>query len=78
VPDRVWRYELGGYPVVKKWLGYRQSNRRDGKPLTSAELECLRVIIHCIAALLVLHPLLDDLYERAIENAFTLEELGIR
>lgn len=78
VPDRVWRYELGGYPVVKKWLGYRQANRRDGKSLTPAELECLRVIIHRIAALLAMHPHLDDLYEKAVENPFTIEELGLR
>jgi hypothetical protein len=22
VPESVWQYELGGYPVMKKWLGY--------------------------------------------------------
>jgi hypothetical protein len=25
VPDAVWTYQLGGYPVLKKWLGYRQA-----------------------------------------------------
>lgn len=23
-------YQLGAYPVLKKWLGYRQADRRDG------------------------------------------------
>ena len=78
VPERVWRYELGGYPVVKKWLGYRQAGRRDGKPLTPPELEHLRGIVHRLAALLALHARLDSLCERAIENAFTAEELGLR
>lgn len=78
VPERVWKYELGGYPVVKKWLGYRQAKRRDGKALTSPELDHLRGIVHRLAALLALHPRLDALYERTIENAFTAEELGLR
>ena len=77
VPERVWRYELGGYPVVKKWLGYRQAKRRDGKPLTSPELDHLRGIVHRVAALLVLHSRLDELYECAIDNPFTVEDLGL-
>jgi hypothetical protein len=28
VPEAVWSYQLGGYPVLKKWLGYRQADRR--------------------------------------------------
>lgn len=34
VPERVWHYQLGGYPVIKKWLGYRDAKRRPGRPLT--------------------------------------------
>ena len=37
VPEAVWQYQLAGYPVIKKWLGYRQADRRDGKPLTLGE-----------------------------------------
>ena len=37
VPDAVWGLELGGYPVLKKWLDYRQANRQAGRPLTLAE-----------------------------------------
>ena len=25
VPDAVWKYQLGGYQVLKKWLSYRES-----------------------------------------------------
>ena len=32
VPERVWMYELGGYPVLKKWLGYRHQGRIDPRP----------------------------------------------
>jgi len=39
VPEGVMRYELGGYAVLKKWLGYRHRDRRDGKPLTLADAQ---------------------------------------
>ncbi len=78
VPERVWRYELGGYPVLKKWLGYRGTGRRLGRPLTLAELDHLRTMIHRIAALLILHEQLDRAYERALADPFTAEELGVR
>jgi hypothetical protein len=77
VPRQVWRYELGGYPVIKKWLGYRDQKRHPGRPLTMDEIDHLRGIVHRIAALLLLHERLDQAYEEAIEDAFTLEDLGL-
>ncbi len=78
VPEAVWTYQLGGYPVLKKWLGYRQADRRDGKPLTEGERRWLRQMIQRIAALLAVGPTLDTLYQEAISNAFAASELGIR
>jgi hypothetical protein len=77
VPERVWRYELGGYPVIKKWLGYRDEKRRSGRGLTLGELNHLRSMVHRIAALLLLHDRLDSAYEKAIVAPFTAEELGL-
>ena len=77
VPEAVWTYQLGGYPVLKKWLGYRQADRRDGKPLTDDERKWFRQVIQRIAALLALGAELDDLYQRAAADAFTAAELGI-
>jgi hypothetical protein len=74
VPPEIWRYELGGYPVLKKWLGYRQANRRNGSPLSLQELDVLRDIIHRIGALLTLRPLLDAAYEKASEQAWLLDD----
>jgi hypothetical protein len=34
IPREILRYELGGYPVLKKWLGYRQAKRRDNAALS--------------------------------------------
>lgn len=77
VPEAVWTYQLGGYPVLKKWLGYRQADRRDDKPLTDDERKWFRQIIQRVAALLALGAELDSLYQRAAADAFTATELEI-
>ena len=77
VPELVWNYQLGGYPVLKKWLGYRQADRRDGKALTNDERRWFRQMVQRIGALLALGPSLDALYQDAAANAFTAEELQI-
>jgi len=78
VPVAVWRFELGGYPTLKKWLGYRQANRRGGHPLTLAEAHHLRSMIQRLAALLTLHQQLDQLYGAASALSLTVEDLGLR
>ncbi|MBX3499239.1 MAG: N-6 DNA methylase [Alphaproteobacteria bacterium] len=77
VPEAVWTYQVGGYPVLKKWLGYRQADRRAGAPLSNDERRWFRTIIQRIAALLALGPELDRLYQDAVGKAFTAAELGI-
>ena len=77
VPEAVWSYRLGGYPVLKKWLGYRQANRRTGAPLTLDERSWFRSMVQRIAALLALGPELNELYAKAASNAFSAEELDI-
>jgi hypothetical protein len=76
VPSQVWRYEMGGYPVIKKWLGYRQANRRDNEPLTLQELDDLRGVVLRVAALLTLRPKLDAAYEQAAAACWSVEELS--
>ena len=78
VPSAVWQYQLGGYPVIKKWLGYRQADRRNGNPLTLTESKWLRSVVQRIAALLAYGDELNSLYAKASEVAFTAEDLGIR
>jgi hypothetical protein len=77
VPRAVWAYELGGYPVLKKWLGYREAKRRDGRPLTLEEAGHLRGMVQRIAAVLTLHDELNAAYQRALEGCFTAEDLGL-
>lgn len=73
VPEEVWRYELGGYPVLKKWLGYRDARRRNNRPLTLPEKDHFRGMVQRIAALLSLRLRLNELYEAAAADAWTVE-----
>jgi hypothetical protein len=78
VPAAVWDYELGGYPVLKKWLGYRQASRGEQKALTLEERRHFRSMIQRLAAVLTLEQQANKLYEAAAAAAFTAEVLGVR
>ena len=53
VPAAVWRYKLGGYQVLKKWLSYRERNIL-ARPLTPAEVQHFTDTARRIAAILML------------------------
>ncbi|MFO8233037.1 MAG: type ISP restriction/modification enzyme [Longimonas sp.] len=55
VPERVWDYTLGGYPVIKKWLSYREKKVL-GRALTFDEIRHVQHMTCRIAALLRLEP----------------------
>jgi hypothetical protein len=63
VPANVWRYTIGGYQVIKKWLSYRERAllRRDLKP---EEARYVTEMVRRIAALVLMQPELDANYER--------------
>jgi hypothetical protein len=77
VPQAVWTFELGGYPVIKKCLGYRQRSRLD-RPLSLAEARHLRSMVQRIAGLLALGPELDRQYEQAAADVLAARALGVR
>jgi hypothetical protein len=64
VPAAVWAYTLGGYPVLKKWLSYREAALL-GRPLRVDEVEAFCHIARRIAALLALGEALDANYRQA-------------
>jgi hypothetical protein len=68
VPAAVWRYTLGGYPVIKKWLSYRERTAL-GRPLKVEEVIYVSHMVRRIAAILLLAPRLDGNYERAKTHA---------
>ncbi len=60
VPERVWAFTLGGYPVLKNWVEYRK-----GRTLTLDDAEWLEGIVRRVSALLDLGGELDVAYEAA-------------
>jgi hypothetical protein len=61
VPERVWDYTIGGYPVLKKWLSYREGSLL-GRPLTADEAREVSSMARRIAAILLLGFALDANY----------------
>ena len=49
----MWRYKLGGYQVLKKWLSYRERNIL-ARPLTLDEVQHFTDTARRIAAILTL------------------------
>lgn len=64
VPAAVWRYSLGGYPVIKKWLSYRELSVL-GRALSVDEVIFVSHMVRRIAAILLLGSALDTNYEAA-------------
>ncbi len=67
VPLAVWRYTIGGYQVMKKWLSYREKSVL-GRDLTTEEARDVQRMARRIAALLLLRPELDTNYQ-AVKSA---------
>jgi len=63
VPETVWRYSLGGYQVLKKWLSYRDEAVL-GRPLRYSEILEFQRIIRRIAAIVQLREALDANYRQ--------------
>lgn len=55
VPACVWRYKLGGYQVLKKWLSYRERGVL-GRQLKPEEVQHFTETARRIAAILVMVP----------------------
>ncbi|MBI4569677.1 MAG: hypothetical protein HY719_14890, partial [Planctomycetes bacterium] len=62
VPAQVWRYTIGGYQVIKKWLSYREHDLL-GRALNADEVREVANIARRLAALILLQPALDANYE---------------
>jgi len=63
VPERVWRYTLGGYRVIKKSLSYLEQS-----PLREDEASEVTAMTRRIAALLLFQPGLDANYQAVKSN----------
>jgi len=69
VPLRVWKYTLGGYQVLKKWLSYRERELL-GRALTPEEARYFTAVVRRIAAILLLEPRLNANYWAVKKEAY--------
>lgn len=69
VPAQVWKYTIGGYQVMKKWLSYRESKLL-GRALTREEVRELTNTARRISALVLLEPVLDTNYQAVTQSTY--------
>jgi hypothetical protein len=71
VPRDVWTLTVGGYPVLKKWLSYREFKVL-GRPLRLEEFTYVTEVVRRLKALLLLREELDANYLRVLSNTLEL------
>jgi len=69
IPLRVWKYTIGGYHVIKKWLSYREREIL-GRGLSTDEVHAVTEIARRIAAIRLLEPKLDANYETVTRSTY--------
>ena len=72
LPANVWAHTQGGYPVLKKWLSYREANII-GRPLSGDEVMHFARTVRRICEILCMGPALDQSYALSAE---TVENFG--
>jgi hypothetical protein len=73
VPNDVWAMTIGGYPVIKKWLSYRE-HKVLGRPLRLEEVTYITEVIRRLKALVLLGHDLDENCRRATRKLLTPTE----
>ncbi len=51
IPNEVWKYRLGGYQILRKWLSYRESKVL-GRTLTVGEVSWISEVARRVVAIL--------------------------
>ena len=69
VPARAWKYTIGGYQVMKKWLSYRERALL-GRDLKPDEARYVTEMTRRIAAILLLESALDANYARVKADTY--------
>jgi hypothetical protein len=73
VPLDVWAMTIGGYPVIKKWLSYREF-RVLGRPLLQDEMTYITEVVRRLKALLLMGESLDANYREAAAGAMEVSK----
>jgi hypothetical protein len=69
IPEAAWKYTIGGYQVLKKWLSYREKPLL-GRGLTPDEVRYVTEVARRLAALTALQAALDANYRGVIQTAY--------
>ncbi len=70
IPARVWKYTIGGYQVIKKWLSYREADLLD-RPLTPDEARAVMNMARRITAIILLSTNLDENYQQCKDSSYS-------
>jgi hypothetical protein len=70
IPIKVWKYTIGGYQVIKKWLSYREQPLL-GRPLKKDEAREVMNMARRIAAIVLMEPALNENYQRVKSDTYT-------
>jgi predicted helicase len=71
IPNQVWCHTISGYPVIKKWLSYRENDLL-GRSLSVDEARYVSEMARRIAALMLLGPQLDKNYLSSTKSTYKL------
>lgn len=71
VPKSVWELTIGGYPVVKKWLSYRE-HRVLGRALKMDEVVYVAEMVRRLAAIVAMSSRLDANYAACKSNVIAV------
>ncbi len=69
IPLNVWKYYIGGYPVIRKWLSYREEGIL-GRAISPEEAREVMNMARRIAAILLLQLKLDENYRAVKASTF--------
>ncbi|WP_182908705.1 type ISP restriction/modification enzyme [Microbispora sp. H13382] len=72
IPQAVWDYKIGGFPVLRKWLSYRDKTTL-GRGLSTAEARQFTDICIRLTKLVLLGPALDANYMNTTSQNTTLD-----
>lgn len=70
VPKAAWDYVIGGYPVIKKWLSYREEAVL-GRAITKEEAREVAAMVRRITSLVLMGGELDASYEACRDDAYS-------
>lgn len=73
VPRDVWEMTIGGYPVVKKWLSYREK-RVLGRALKMEEMTYITEVVRRLKAILLMGAELDENYRACAKETISLKK----